>query len=134
MKTGEHAVVLFDGVCNLCNSSVNFVLERDTTDHFRFGSLQSDEGKALLEKYSVDQNETESVILIENDKAFTYSTAAIRIARGIGGIWAAFYIFILVPKFLRDAVYKIVAKNRYRWFGKQDTCRIPRPEEINKFI
>jgi predicted DCC family thiol-disulfide oxidoreductase YuxK len=134
MKTNDQSVVLFDGVCNLCNSSVNFLLDRDKNDHFRFGSLQSKEGEALLNEYSIDREDTESVILIENGKAFAYSTAALRIARGLGGIWSLGYVFIVIPKFIRDPLYKLIAKNRYRMFGKREMCRMPTPEERAKFI
>ena len=98
MEEREHAIVLFDGVCNLCNSSVNFLIDRDNSDQFRFGSLQSSEGTALLERYSISPKETDSVILIENDSAFTYSTAALRITKRLGGFWSMLYIFIIIPR------------------------------------
>ena len=134
MHDSGHAIVLFDGVCNLCNSSVNLILERDRNDYFRFGALQSDAGERLIEEFGIDRAETDSVILIEEGDVHVYSTAALRIARSLSGAWPLAYAFIVVPRFLRDAVYKIVARNRYKWFGKQDLCRVPTPEEAAKFI
>lgn len=130
----EHSIVLFDGVCNLCNGSVNFLLDRDGADRFRFAALQSEAGESLLNEHDIDRKETDSIVLIENGAAFTRSTAALRIARGLGGFWALAYGFIVVPEFLRDAVYRLVARYRYTVFGKSDTCRIPTPDEAAKFI
>ncbi len=134
METHEHPVILFDGVCNLCNGAVNFILERDKTDTFRFGSLQSESGKRLLAEYSINRTDTDSVILIENGDAFIYSTAALRIARRLGGIWSLAYAFMIIPAFIRDPLYKLVAKYRYRIFGIRETCRVPTPEERQRFI
>ena len=129
-----NGLVLFDGVCNFCNGSVNFIIEHDTGNYFRFAPLQSEIAQNLLEKYKIDKAETDSVILIENDTAYTHSTAALRIARKLDGFWAWFYGFIVVPKFIRDFFYKLFAKNRYRLFGKKDACMMPTPEIREKFI
>ncbi|MDH3492076.1 MAG: thiol-disulfide oxidoreductase DCC family protein [Acidobacteriota bacterium] len=134
MENSEHAVVLFDGVCNLCNSSVNFIIERDSRDRFRFASLQSDFGREMLQKHSLDRDETDSVVLIENGTAFVYSTAALRIARRLDGLWPAAFGLVIVPVFVRDFFYKLIAKNRYRIFGKRDVCRMPTPDDARKFI
>ncbi len=134
MDDTGHSVVLFDGVCNLCNGSVNFLLDRDKADRFRFAALQSETGERLLEMHAIDPDETDSIVLIENGSAYTRSTAALKIARGLGGIWACAYVFMFVPSFLRDAVYRIVARYRYRVFGRSDTCRIPTPDEAARFI
>ena len=109
-------------------------MDHDNRDCFRFAALQSETGEALLEQYGIDRAVTDSIVLIENGQAYTHSTAALRIGRSLGGIWAMGYVFMIVPKFLRDAVYRLIASNRYRMFGKTDTCRIPTPEEANKFI
>jgi len=134
MDGSNHSIILFDGVCNLCNGSVNFIMDRDTEDEFRFGALQSDAGQRLLDIHQIDRATTDSVILIEDNKPYTYSSAALRIARKLGGIWSIAYVFIVVPRILRDPLYKLVARNRYRMFGKSDVCRIPTPETAIKFI
>ena len=121
-------VVLFDGVCNLCNRSVHFILDRDPTAQFRFASLQSAEGGALLTSlgHALPAGDPESVLLVEDGKVYERSTAALRIARKLKGPWKLAYAFIVVPRPLRDFVYKWIARNRYRWFGKsEDACRLP---------
>ncbi len=123
----RHAVVLFDGECNLCNRSVRFVLARDHADRFRFASLQSDTGRALLEQHKVTgagAGENGSIVLIEQGEPSTRSTAALRIARRLNFPWRLLAVFLLVPRPLRDAAYNLVARNRYRWFGKTDSCNI----------
>jgi predicted DCC family thiol-disulfide oxidoreductase YuxK len=127
-------IVLFDGVCNFCNSSVNFIIERDAENYFKFAPLQSESGIELLEKYNIDKAETDSVILIENKKAYMHSTAALKIAKHLDGAWSWLYAFIIVPKFLRDFAYKTFAKNRYRFFGKTEACMMPTPEIRERFL
>ncbi len=119
------SLVLFDGVCNLCNASVQFLLRQDTAEKFLFASLQSNTGQKTLAQYGLDSATIQSVVLIHHDQAYTKSSAALRLAWILGGVWSLAYIFIIVPKFLRDAVYDVVARNRYRWFGKSDTCWLP---------
>ena len=128
------AIVLFDGVCNFCNASVNFVIERDKAGYFQFAPLQSQIGIELLAKHSIDSSETDSVILVENDKAYTHSTAALRIARKLDGIWPLLYAFVIVPKPIRDLAYKLFARNRYRLFGKQEACMMPTPDIRQRFL
>ena len=130
----EEAVILFDGVCNLCNASVNFVLDRDKKHYFKFGALQSEEGAALLEKAGFSTDYLESIVLVESGNVFSNSDAALKIARKLNAGWPLFYVFYLVPRILRDPVYKWVARNRYSWFGKQESCRIPTPEIQARFI
>lgn len=127
-------IILFDGVCNFCNSSVNFIIDRDTTNYFKFGALQSDEGQALLRKHNQSTDSFDTLILIEGDKLYTRSTAALRIAKKLSGLWPLFYVFIIIPKFFRDPIYNLIAKNRYKVFGKKDTCRLPTPQERAKFL
>jgi len=128
------AIVLFDGVCNFCNGSVNFIIDHDKANYFKFAPLQSEIGQNLLEKHGIDKNEIDSVILIEDEKVFTHSTAALRIARKLDGIWSSFYIFRFVPSFIRDFAYKLFAKYRYKLFGKQDACMLPTPEIRARFL
>ncbi len=133
-KVSENAIVLFDGVCNFCSGSVNFIIERDKKNYFKFAPLQSKIGETLLEKYSISKDETDSVILIEDGKAYTHSTAALHIARKLDGAWSLLYAFIIVPKFIRGFFYKVFAKNRYRLFGKKDACMLPTPEIRARFL
>lgn len=128
------AIVLFDGVCNFCNSSVNFLIEHDKAGYFKFAPLQSEIGQKLLEEHKIDKTEIDSVIVIEDNKAFTHSTAALKLAKGLGGIWSLGYVFIIVPKFIRDFFYRLFAKNRYRLFGKKDACMMPTPEIRARFL
>lgn len=128
------AIVLFDGVCNFCNGAVNWVIERDPADYFKFAALQSTAGETLTARFGIDRLETDSVILVENDKVYTYSTAALRIARKLDGIWSWTYIFIAIPKPVRDILYKVFAKYRYRLFGKREQCMLPTPELRSRFL
>jgi predicted DCC family thiol-disulfide oxidoreductase YuxK len=130
------AVVLFDGVCNLCNSSVNFIIDRDRHRYFHFAALQSDAGIELLRKHgrTPPPGDPDSIILVENGRVYERSTAALRIARKLRGAWKILYAGIIVPRPLRDVVYKWIARNRYRWFGKKDSCRMPTPELKDRFL
>lgn len=128
------AIVLFDGVCNFCNGSVNFMIEHDRAGYFKFAPLQSAIGEELVAKHGIDTAETDSVILIEDDNAYTHSTAALKIARHLDGIWSWTHAFTVVPRFLRDPFYKLFAKHRYRLFGKRDACMMPTPEIKARFL
>ena len=128
------AVVLFDGVCNFCNATINFVIEHDKSGYFQFAPLQSEIGERLLAEHGIDRIETDSVILVENGEAYTHSDAALRIARKLDGIWSWVYVFRIVPRFIRDAAYKIFARHRYRLFGRQDACMMPTPEIRARFL
>ena len=127
------AIVLFDGVCNFCNGSVNFIIDHDRHGYFRFAPLQSEAGMKLRERFAV-RDEVDSIILIENNAAFIYSTAALRIARAIGGPWALFGILRIIPTGIRDIFYRWFARNRYRLFGKKDVCMVPTPEVRERFL
>lgn len=133
MKENQ-AIVLFDGVCNLCNKSVQFILKRDKNAYFHFAALQSEEGQARLKELQRDRASFNSIVLMEKGQVYEKSTAALRIARRLGGAWPLLYGFIVVPKFIRDAVYGWIAKNRYRWFGKKDRCMMPKPEWKERFL
>lgn len=127
------SIILFDGVCNFCNSAVNFIIDHDRANRFKFAPLQSEIGQELRAKYEIDEN-IDSIILVEDDKTFTHSTAGMRIAKGLGGILSLAYVFIIVPRSIRDLLYKTFAKNRYRLFGKKDVCMMPSPEIRERFI
>lgn len=128
------AIVLFDGVCNFCNASVNFVIEHDKEGYFKFAPLQSEIGEELIAKHGIDTAQTDSIIVVEDEKAYAHSSAALRIAKHLDGIWSWSYAFIVVPKPIRDVFYKLFAKHRYRLFGRQDTCMMPTPEVRARFL
>jgi len=128
------AVILFDGVCNFCNGAVNFVISRDRDGYFKFAALQSAVGEELLEKHRIDKVETDSVVLIEDDKAYLHSSAALRIVRRLPGLWPILYGLIIVPKGIRDWAYRLFAKHRYRLFGRREECMIPTPEIRARFL
>ena len=126
--------VLFDGICHFCAWSVQFIIRRDPRAVFRFASLQSDTGRQLMSEHGLDPNTMDSFVLIEDGNAHTESTAALRVARRLTCPWRWCYVFILLPKPLRDALYRFIARNRYRWFGKADTCMVPTPELRARFL
>lgn len=128
------AIVLFDGVCNFCNASVNFVIEHDKAGYFKFAPLQSEIGEELVAKHGIDTADIDSVIVVEKDRAYTHSSGALRIAKQLDGIWSWAYAFIIVPKPIRDSCYKLFAKHRYRLFGRQDACMMPTPEIRARFL
>ncbi|MDR0793440.1 MAG: DCC1-like thiol-disulfide oxidoreductase family protein [Chitinophagaceae bacterium] len=133
--TQQYAIVLFDGVCNLCNSWVQRIIKYDKRRYFRFASIQSEAGKRILEKYNLPIGDTpESLVLIENNKAYCYSSAALRIARKLNSAWKFFYVAIILPRFFRDYIYKYIARNRYKWFGKKAECMVPTPELQSLFL
>jgi predicted DCC family thiol-disulfide oxidoreductase YuxK len=134
--TTTPATILFDGVCNLCNGFVQFVVRHDQAGRFRFASLQSAGGQALLAQHGISPAATdpETVMLVENGQVYTHSTAVLRIARGLGGFWALLYAGIVLPRALRDALYRFVARHRYQWFGRQDACMLPTPELAQRFL
>jgi predicted DCC family thiol-disulfide oxidoreductase YuxK len=129
----EKNIVLFDGICNLCNGAVQFIIRRDPTGKFQFASLQSPVAQQLLKEANVP-HALETIILIRNSLVFERSDAALEIARGLSGAWPLLYGFKIVPRFLRDSVYDWIAKNRYRFFGKRNECMIPTPEWKSRFI
>ncbi|PIQ26386.1 hypothetical protein COW36_14615 [bacterium (Candidatus Blackallbacteria) CG17_big_fil_post_rev_8_21_14_2_50_48_46] len=125
--------VLFDGVCNLCNASVQFIIDRDPKAKFHFASLQSEVGQELLKAHKLPTEGFSSLVLLENDLVYIRSTGALRIARQLQYLrWMG--LFLVIPAFIRDSVYDFIARNRYRWFGKQESCRIPTPELKSRFL
>jgi predicted DCC family thiol-disulfide oxidoreductase YuxK len=127
-------LLLFDGVCTLCNASVDLVMRNDSKRRFRFASLQSDVGQRILRDHGFSQTEFESVIYVRNGVLHTKSGAALRIAARLDGLWPILAVFLLIPPFLRDPVYAWIARNRYAWFGKRETCRVPTDEERSLFL
>lgn len=129
----NHPIILFDGVCNLCNSSVQFIIKRDKNATFRFAQLQSEVGIALLKSYKIPDT-LNTFILIENKSVYQKSTAALRVTRKLSGCWPLMYGFIIVPPFIRNAVYDFISKHRYKWFGKKNECMMPTPELQSRFL
>lgn len=130
----DHPIVIFDGVCNLCNASIDFIIRHDKVGHFKVTANQHERGRQILLEQGVNPDEVETLYLYEGGKLHERSTAALKIAHGLGFPWSLAYSFMIVPKGIRDAVYKVIAKNRYRWFGKKETCRLPTPEERARFV
>jgi predicted DCC family thiol-disulfide oxidoreductase YuxK len=130
----DHPIILFDGVCNLCNSIVQFVIKKDKKKQFLFASLQGKTGQEVLKKFNLPVNDFNSFIILEADKIYTRSTGALRMLKKLGGGWKLFYGFIILPRFIRDAVYNWIARNRYKWYGKRDECMIPTPELKERFF
>lgn len=130
----EKTVVFFDGVCNLCNSSVQFIIKRDRKNKLFFASLQSDYAIKNLPSTLSDNDALKSIILKEGSKIKTKSSAVLTISKTLSGFWPFLYIFMIIPKFIRDGIYDFIARNRYKWFGKKDHCMIPSPELKGRFI
>lgn len=126
-------IILFDGICNLCNGSVQFILKKDPDGHFNFASLQGKVGKRLLNDYGIDEN-SDSFILIQDDGWYNKSNAALHVCKDMKGFLKLLYVFRFIPRPIRDAVYDVVAKNRYRWFGKRDSCMMPTPKFKDRFL
>ena len=127
-------LILFDGVCNFCDASINFVIDRDPSGKFKYASLQSDAGQEVLNKFGLPTSDFDSFVYVEEEKYYTKSSAALKVAQQLGGGWGAMGIFFIVPKFIRDSVYSLIARNRYKWFGKKDECMLPSPEVRARFL
>lgn len=127
-------IVLFDGVCNLCNGLVSFIIHRDTKNIFKFAALQSERGKEIIKKSGLEPGKLYTVFLIDDEKIYGNSTAVLRILKNLKGLWRLLYIFILVPPFIRNTIYNIIANKRYRWFGKRDKCMVPDERIVRKFL
>lgn len=130
----ESAIIFFDGVCNLCNGAVQFVIKRDRREAFKFASLQSDFAKETLSGSALKVTHGDSLVLLENGKLYEQSTAVLRIAKKMSGLWPLLYAFIIVPPFLRNAIYRWVARHRYQWFGKQNQCWVPTRALKSRFL
>ncbi|MGK0388376.1 MAG: putative DCC family thiol-disulfide oxidoreductase YuxK [Maribacter sp.] len=130
----EHPVLLFDGVCNFCNQTVQFVIKRDKEGIVHFAPLQSTFGQSQLQKANLATHDLKTLIFIENGQLYTKSSGALKLSKYLGGVWKLAYILIFIPKPIRDFAYDFIAKNRYKWFGKKDECMLPSPEVRGRFI
>lgn len=133
----DKALILFDGVCNLCNGAVQFIIKRDKNEYFQFAPLQSDHARKIIEKSRLDELKKEdlkSLILVENGQVYHRSTAVLRISRHLSGGWKLCSLFLIIPRFLRDGLYDFAARHRYRWFGKKSECMVPDPSLKTRFI
>lgn len=128
-------IILFDGVCNLCDKSVQIIIKNDKKDAFRFVALQSELGKAIINHIGIDSSKTDSIVLYEPGYAYYYKSKAVfRIAIYLGGFFSVLSLLRYLPTFLADFIYDYIAKNRYKWYGKKDQCLIPTKETLNKFL
>lgn len=134
MNQPAHSIIFFDGYCNLCSSSVQFIIQRDPHQQFRFASLQSNFGKKILTQFNLSTTNLNTLVLLQDGNIYTRSTAALKIAKKLTGAWSYMYAFIIVPTFIRDFFYNFIAKNRYQWFGKKEACWIPTAELKALFI
>ncbi|MGI8582809.1 MAG: thiol-disulfide oxidoreductase DCC family protein [Chitinophagaceae bacterium] len=130
----DQPIVLFDGVCNLCNGAVQFIIRHDKNEKFLFASLQSEIGKRILSSNNLSRDDLKTFLLIEDERVFTKSTAALRVIKQLNGFISILYTFNVIPKFIRDSIYDMVARNRYNWFGKKDECMIPTPQLKARFL
>jgi predicted DCC family thiol-disulfide oxidoreductase YuxK len=130
----QQPIILFDGVCNFCNSAVNFTIKRNTRANIQFAAMQSDAGQRILKQYSLPLNEMQSFIFIDQGNVYFQSTAAIRVCRYLRGLWPLCFGFMIVPKFIRDGIYNWIARNRYKWFGVRQECMIPAADVKARFL
>lgn len=128
------AVVLFDGVCNLCNGSVNWLIDHDKKNVLQFASLQSEYAQQTIGKLGLQGSYLDTMVLVDGENYYVRSTAILHMLKLMGGIYSIAFVFVIIPAFIRDAFYNFIARNRYRWFGRQDACRIPTPELKAKFL
>ena len=134
IKYPEGPLLLFDGHCNLCNGAVQWVLGRDKAGIFKFASLQSETGQQAQTAYQLDPSQLDSMVLIKDGKAYTKSGAALKTAATLGGFYQLAEVLLIVPAFIRNAVYDFIARNRYHWFGRSEACWMPRPEWEDRFL
>jgi len=130
----QGAIVLFDGVCNLCTGAVQFIIQRDPSAYFSYCSMQSELGKQLLRKHGIDPEAMNTFVLLHHDHCFTKSDAALRIASKLQGAWSLLDLFLVVPKPLRDWCYDVIARNRYKWFGQSQSCMLPTRDLMRRFL
>ena len=134
MVNEDKPILLFDGVCNFCDSTVNFIIDRDPRKNIRFAALQSQAGQQLLEKFSLDKNNFDSLVVVHKGRYFKKTSAVLRIVRWMKFPWNWLSIFIIIPPFIGNFFYDIVARNRYKWFGKLEYCRVPTPDVKERFL
>lgn len=134
MTNPSHPIMLFDGVCNFCNGAVNFTLRRNKKGNILFAPFQSTAGATISKQYGIDPALMDSFVLIENGVSYNRSTAAIKVCAWLDGAWPLCRVFLIVPRFIRDGLYNWIAKHRYAWFGKKETCMIPTAEIRKRFL
>lgn len=127
-------IILFDGICNFCNQTVVFVLKRDRKGYFSFSSLQSNFGQNFLKAQGMPTHDFDSMIFVQGDKIYTESSAALQITKHLSGLWPVFSVFLLIPRPIRDYVYRLISKNRYKWFGKRDVCMVAPEGSADRFL
>lgn len=127
-------VIVFDGVCNWCNASVNFTMDHDPQRKFVFGTLQSEAGQKILDELNLSTDDFSTFLLIERGQVFAKSTAGLKVVRHLSGLWPIFYVCIVIPRPIRDAVYNVIARHRYQWMGKTEACRVPTHAERERFV
>lgn len=127
-------ILLFDGVCHFCNGTVNFITDRDPKEKFVFAPLQSELAQQLLKEHQLPVDKMDTLVLIKGEKHWLRSSAALEITKNLKGLWPLLYFFVIIPPFLRNPVYNLVARNRYKWFGKLDACRLPTAAERKRFL
>ncbi len=132
--SNNYKIILFDGVCNLCNGAVTYIIKRDKKNVFKFAALQSEIGQELISKFNIDTEKVDSIILIDGEKHYEKSSAALHIAKNLSGAYPLLFGFMILPKFIRNSVYDYIAKNRYKWFGKKESCMIPTAELKARFL
>lgn len=130
----QNPVIIFDGVCNLCNGAVAFIIKRDHSEKFSFAPIQSSAAKTLISKLNIPEDTFDSILLIENTEYYIKSTAALRICKKLSSIWPLVSVLIIIPRPIRDYFYDIVARNRYRWYGKREQCMIPNKKIESRFL
>lgn len=134
MNNNENHILLFDGFCNLCSSMVMFTLKRDAKKKFKFAALQSDKGQMLLKKFDLSMNDFDSLVVIKGDQFYIKSSAVLHVLKELGGVWKLAYVFIYLPRPLRDFMYSLIAKTRYKIFGKRKVCMVPTVNTIQRFL
>jgi predicted DCC family thiol-disulfide oxidoreductase YuxK len=130
----QNLVILFDGVCNLCNGAVRFFIKHDSRQRLRFASLQSESGRCILEKHGLPDDHLSSIVFVEGENSHLNSSAFLRACRHLRFPWYAATVFLLIPRPIRDLIYKWIARNRYRWFGKRDSCSLPNSADADRFL
>jgi predicted DCC family thiol-disulfide oxidoreductase YuxK len=133
-KFKNKTILLFDGECNLCNSFVQFILKNEKNNEIQFSSLQSEIGKIILAQHNINTDSINSLVFIENNIPYLKSTAALKISRYLKGIYSLAILFFIIPKFMRDYIYDYIAKNRYNWYGKKDSCIVPTGKLLERFL
>lgn len=130
----KYPIILFDGICNFCNAAVNFTIKKDKKKQIKFAAFQSEAGRKILLQYGLPADDLRSFIFIEHGKVYTRSTAALRVCKYLNGAWPLCYALLIIPGFIRNAAYDLIARNRYKWFGAKENCMMPTPDIKARFL